>query len=376
MPEPDTYFAPAERLDNNEVYDQTIKVLGLRSTLKVLDGLPNMIVIINKQRQVIYANESFTKVLGLESFEEALGQRPGELVACVHSNETEYGCGTAEDCRYCGAVLTILLTQKTDQRQEEDCLITTVHDGKIVPLELHVIASPISVDDQKFYLVSMTDKNNQNRRDYLEKTFIHDIINTTWALSSRIEFFPSDGLNEIQGDYLIKIKDEVNKLLDEIEGQRDLIKLENNDLKPEFEKVDLQEVILSVIHTLSTDTVSDKKKIQLAKDSEFISIKTDKRLLRRVILNLLKNALEASKEQEEVVIGCDIKAKKPTIWIKNNVVLKPEIKSHIFQKSFSTKGAGRGLGTYSAKILVEEYLKGEISFESSKKIGTIFYVKL
>ncbi|MHA1186441.1 MAG: ATP-binding protein [Candidatus Heimdallarchaeota archaeon] len=376
MPKTDTYFAPAERIDDGEIYNQTIKVLGLRSTIKVLDGLPNMIAIINKQRQVIYANESFTKTLGLASFEEALGHRPGELVACVHSNETEFGCGTAEDCRYCGAVLTILLTQETDQRQEDDCRITTMHNGKIVPLELHIIASPISVDGNKFYLVSMTDKSSQNRRDYLEKTFIHDLINTTWSLSSRIEFFPSDGLNEIQGDYLIKIKDEVTKLLDEIEGQRDLIKLENDDLKPEFEKLDLQEVILSVIHTLSTDAVSNKKKIQLAKDSEFISFKTDKRLLRRVLLNLLKNALEASNEQEEIVIGCNINAKKPTIWIKNNTVLKPEIMSQIFQKSFSTKGAGRGLGTYSAKILVEEYLKGEVSFESSEKTGTIFYVKL
>ncbi|MHA1124727.1 MAG: PAS domain-containing sensor histidine kinase [Candidatus Heimdallarchaeota archaeon] len=376
MPKANTHFAPAERLENDEVYSQTIKVLGLRSTLSVLDGLPNMIAIINKERQVIYANESFTKTLGLASFEEALGYRPGELVACIHSNEMDSGCGTAIDCRYCGAVLTILLTQETDQRQEDDCLITTKHKGKIVPLELHIIASPITIDEQKFYLVSMTDKSNQNRRDYLEKTFIHDIINTTWALSSRVEFFPSDGLNEIQEDYLIKIKDEVTKLLDEIEGQRDLIKLESDDLKPEFEKIDLQEVIQSVIHTLSTDTVSHNKKIQLAKDSEFISIKTDKRLLRRVLLNLLKNALEASKKQEVVVIGCAINDKKPTIWIKNNAVLKPEIMSHIFQKSFSTKGIGRGLGTFSAKILIEEYLNGDISFESSKETGTIFYVKL
>jgi len=147
-------------------------------------------------------------------------------------------------------------------------------------------------------------------------------------------------------------------------------------LKPEFEKVNLEDVIQSVIHTLSTDNVAHEKKIQLAKDCEFTSIKSDYRLLRRVLMNLLKNALEASKEQEEVVIGCKIEKKKPVIWIKNNSVLKPEVKSQIFQRSFSTKGIGRGLGTYSAKLLVEEYLKGDINFVSSEKTGTIFYVKL
>ncbi len=376
MPKAETYFAPAERLDNDEIYTQAIKVLGLRKTINILNNLPSMIAIINQQRQVIYSNETFTKTLGIATFEESLGQRPGELLDCIHANTEDFGCGTSRDCRYCGAVITVLEAQKKQTRTEGDCRITVEKNGKHIPLDLHVIASPLSVEDNTFYLVAITDISNANRREYLEKTFIHDIINSSWALSSRIEFFPKDGLNEIQEDYFNKIKDEVTKLLDDIQGQRDLIKLENEELKPEFEKVNLEEVIQSVIHTISTDNVAHEKIIQLAKDCEFTSIKSDNHLLRRVLLNLLKNALEASKEGEEVVIGCKIEKKKPVIWIKNNSVLKPEVSSQIFQRSFSTKGIGRGLGTYSAKLLVEEYLKGEVSFESSEKTGTIFYVKL
>ncbi|MHA1441148.1 MAG: PAS domain-containing sensor histidine kinase [Candidatus Heimdallarchaeota archaeon] len=376
MPKANTYFAPAERLDADEIYTQTIKILGLRKAVNILNNLPSMIAVINQQRQVIYSNETFTTTLGIETFEEALGQRPGELLDCIHANTEDFGCGTAKDCQYCGAVLTILDAQKKKKRVAGDCRITIEKNGKHIPLDLNVIASPLMVEDQIYYLVAITDISNTNRREYLERTFIHDIINSSWALSSRIEFFPKDGLNEIQEDYFNKIKEEVTKLLDDIQVQRDLIKLENQELKPEFEKVNLEDVIQSVIHTLSTDNVAHEKKIQLAKDCEFTSIKSDYRLLRRVLMNLLKNALEASKEQEEVVIGCKIEKKKPVIWIKNNSVLKPEVKSQIFQRSFSTKGIGRGLGTYSAKLLVEEYLKGDISFVSSEKTGTIFYVKL
>jgi sensor histidine kinase regulating citrate/malate metabolism len=53
-----------------------------------------------------------------------------------------------------------------------------------------------------------------------------------------------------------------------------------------------------------------------------------------------------------------------------------EVKYQIFQKSFSTKGNGRGLGTFSIKLLTEHYLKGSVSFESNDNIGTVFTVVL
>jgi sensor histidine kinase regulating citrate/malate metabolism len=46
----------------------------------------------------------------------------------------------------------------------------------------------------------------------------------------------------------------------------------------------------------------------------------------------------------------------------------------IFQRSFSTKGSGRGIGTYSMKLLTEQYLGGEILVESSQENGTTFTV--
>ena len=45
----------------------------------------------------------------------------------------------------------------------------------------------------------------------------------------------------------------------------------------------------------------------------------------------------------------------------------------IFQRSFSTKGSGRGVGTYSIKLLGEQYLRGRVGFTSSETDGTAFY---
>jgi sensor histidine kinase regulating citrate/malate metabolism len=48
----------------------------------------------------------------------------------------------------------------------------------------------------------------------------------------------------------------------------------------------------------------------------------------------------------------------------------------VFMRSFSTKGVQRGLGTYSMKILGEQYLGGKVDFETNPKNGTTFYIDL
>ena len=45
----------------------------------------------------------------------------------------------------------------------------------------------------------------------------------------------------------------------------------------------------------------------------------------------------------------------------------------VFQRSFSTKGSGRGLGTYSMRLLTEHYLRGSVGFTSSAAEGTTFF---
>ena len=158
-----TYFAPAERLDYDEVYSQTEKILGLKEVISVLNTIPNLIAILNKQRQVVYANKAFTEMIGLKNFKESLGQRPGELFNCISAHIMTNGCGTAEDCRYCGAALAIMKCQETNQKQENDDAIITVFGNKNehIPIHLKIIADTLTVDDQVLYIAIMTLKNGQ-----------------------------------------------------------------------------------------------------------------------------------------------------------------------------------------------------------------------
>ena len=63
--------------------------------------------------------------------------------------------------------------------------------------------------------------------------------------------------------------------------------------------------------------------------------------------------------------------------VRNEGVIPPMVQEHIFQRSFSTKAQyGRGLGTYSMKLLGERYLGGKVSFVSNAECGTVFSLEL
>ena len=106
------------------------------------------------------------------------------------------------------------------------------------------------------------------------------------------------------------------------------------------------------------------------------SLRSDPVLIRRVITNMLKNALEASSQGEEASLILSEEEGRIVMSVHNPAFIPREVQLQIFQRSFSTKGRGRGIGTYSMKMLTENYLEGEIGFSSDELSGTTFRVLL
>jgi sensor histidine kinase regulating citrate/malate metabolism len=105
----------------------------------------------------------------------------------------------------------------------------------------------------------------------------------------------------------------------------------------------------------ATHPAADGKSIALADTAAEITFESDSLLLRRVLGNMLKNALEASTTGQTISMGCDHEGQHLTFWVHNQTAMKREVQLQIFQRSFSTKASNRGLGTYSIRLLTERY---------------------
>jgi signal transduction histidine kinase len=99
--------------------------------------------------------------------------------------------------------------------------------------------------------------------------------------------------------------------------------------------------------------------------------------LRRALINLVKNGIEAHNSQSaEIRIKVTQNAKEVRIAVSDKGEgIADEDRDRIFVPNFSTKSSGTGLGLAITKKIIEAH-NGEIWFESKTGKGTSFFVKL
>jgi len=359
-----TKYASPERDDYETVLEQK-KIVDKITFLKpFLDNIPAFILVLNKNRQIVFVNKVFNDFLGTDSI---LGMRPGEAVNCIHAWEEKAGCGTSEFCTECGAVNAILNCQIKGFDTQE-CRITQNNNQF---LDLNVWTKQIILENTEFTLFSFVDISNEKRRKVLERVFFHDVLNTAGSLSGFLEII-QDCKPEEKDEFLKIAEDISEKLIDEIKSQRNLTLAEDGELQLIITAFSTKEVLEELVLLYKNHKVAEGKKIQIEQNCADEIITSDKTVLRRVLSNLTKNALEASKENSTVLLNCKYINNKVIFYVKNEDFIPIQVQHQLFQRSFSTKGFGRGIGTYSVKLLTENYLKGIVSFESSETTGTVF----
>jgi sensor histidine kinase regulating citrate/malate metabolism len=154
-----------------------------------------------------------------------------------------------------------------------------------------------------------------------------------------------------------------------------LIYAENNELVPNITESSALKLLKYIKNVYSNNEVSRNKIIVIDETATDGTIETDESLLIRVLGNMLKNALEAGSINSKVILSSSVENGSITFSVHNDSYIQRNVQLQIFKRSFSTKGLGRGLGTYSMKLLSEKYLRGEVWFESDEDEGTVFYGK-
>ncbi len=374
--EEESHYASALRTTAEKILREFKLVGSQKFFTEIFGSLTGIAAVIDQNRQIVFANNEFLSLLGIHSLESVLGKRPGEVVSCVHSAEEPSGCGTTRACAYCGVVNAILESQNTGKKSIREARITTATDEKFKSWDFNVISTPVSFSDELFYVLVLQDISDAKRREALERIFYHDLLNSIGGLNGLLSVL-KEGVNKEEAAELINLSEESSRnIMEAILIQRDIRAAENSELIVNIELTNSAEVLDTAIGKIEFHEAVKDRQIIKAHDTVSTNFETDKNLLQRVLVNLLKNALEATEMAGTVTTGITNADDKITFWVKNSEVMPEEVKMQLFQRSFSTKGQGRGIGTYSIRLLTENYLNGKVSFISNKTDGTVFNVEL
>ena len=260
-------------------------------------------------------------------------------------------------------------------------------------LQLAIQSTEFKVKDKVILLTTV--KNIQNVLEVQEteswqkliRVLTHEIMNSIAPISSlsstidlmikeydtRDEDAPCldrEAVKEIQ-QALQTINKRSTGLMNFVETYRSLTKIP----QPNFEMVEMQTLIENVVTLMKKEVRDHRVDLTYTIESESILLQVDEHMISQVLINLIKNSIQALEGRENGKIsirGYYNKRGRPTIQITDNGrgILK-DVLDKIFIPFFTTKRSGSGIGLSLSRQILRLH-GGTITAKSEPDKETVF----
>ena len=230
---------------------------------------------------------------------------------------------------------------------------------------------------------------NEAKTEFLQR-MSHDIrtpINGICGLVNMADHYADD--MEKQTEYRTKIKEASNLLLELVNDVLDMSKLESGEIVLEEIPFNLSSIFREVFVVIEQMAAEQNIRIMWEKKEithrDFIG---SPGYVKRVMMNILSNAVKYNRENGEIYISCiEIPSKQPGMTTMEFVCrdtgigMTEEFQKRVFEPfaqehtGSRTKFTGTGLGMPISKKLVEK-MGGTITFESEEGAGTTFVIRV
>lgn len=208
----------------------------------------------------------------------------------------------------------------------------------------------------------------------LSHVLTHEIMNTIApiiSLSQTLSAYPDINEKAVRGLRIIQTQSE--RLLQFTESFRHLSYLP----QPEKKFFSLTSTLQNIRELLSGDFKESNISFSLACHPDAIYMEGDENQLSQVLLNLLKNSLQALEGKEEGRISIHAQQnERISIDIEDNGPgIPPELQEKIFIPFFTTKSEGSGIGLNLCKQIIRLH-GGHITIQESKPGKTVFHIDM
>jgi signal transduction histidine kinase len=225
----------------------------------------------------------------------------------------------------------------------------------------------------------------EHLKDSLMQMIVHDLKNPLTGIMGNIELLLRKG-DECDADkrrsLLLKSRDSSNRLLKMIMDLLDISKLEEEKMELQWTRFDLGELVTESLRELRGATEVESKSLAYAQEGETFDIEADRELIRRVLGNLLSNALKHTPSGAEIRVEVERGTDGLTVSVVDQGEGIPqEYHAKIFEKfgqvdvKKSGHKADRGLGLTFCKMVVEAH-GGRIWVKSAPAKGSVFTFQL
>lgn len=256
--------------------------------------------------------------------------------------------------------------------------------GKSFPVEVHI--RRVNVDDidlLQWIFLDLTDRKElEVLREDLSAMIYHDLRSPLSNIISSLEmldiFLPSDD-RQLQSIMQIA-HNSSNRLQRLISSLLDINRIESGAAITNKASVNLPDLLKEAGEIVLPNLENKKQSLELELPNDEDHVTIDEDMIRRVIINLLENAVKYSPEESRVILGCAPQDGFIRVWIEDNGPGIPEAdRGDIFNKFVRLKVAnapkGLGLGLSFCRLAVEAH-GGKIWVEPGRLGGSKFVFEL
>jgi signal transduction histidine kinase len=343
----------------------------------ILEAVEGYVALLDEERRILAANEQLERALAVPARSGLWGRRPGEAAGCVHAGEGPEGCGTGPACSGCGVLLAVQAAQAGQGPDTRECHLTLEREGRRVPGAFRVRATAIDLEGRPVTVAVFQDISDARRREALEAIFFHDLLNLAGSLQGLSRsWLARPAVREEMAQAMLDLS---GLLVQEILGHKLLVNAERGELAVDrkwFRPGTLLEDLGRIFRSLDPAGAAGERNL-VVPEPPGEGMVTDPALLGRILVNMVKNAIEATRPGETITLALTREGEEACFRVHNPGAIPAGVAARIFERSFTTKaGAGRGLGTYGMKLFGERFLGGRVDFTTSPASGTTFSLRL
>ncbi|MDR7073894.1 PAS domain S-box protein [Fictibacillus barbaricus] len=199
----------------------------------------------------------------------------------------------------------------------------------------------------------------------LAASVAHEIRNPLTSLKGFIQFIQEN--EHLDASQFYKIMDKELNRIDQIMSQLLLLAKPQAKL---FKETSINDLLLFVETLLQPEAVVQNIKIETDLSEELPLIKVEENELKQVLINLVKNAMDAMEDGGTIHIKGEVQDNKIQLSIKDEGCGIPaECLKRIGEPFYTTKEKGTGLGLMVSTKIMKEH-RGNLEFDSVEGEGT------